>query len=91
MTEPKPAATALTATPSPKFLARLTGGAGGKDRLERLVLNLLAVLVAAIFAAGITSIILLIRGDSPRFVITQMWDYGTERNSMVSILNAASV
>jgi simple sugar transport system permease protein len=52
---------------------------------------LLAVVVAAIFAGGITALILLIRGDSPSFVISQMWNYGTQPNTEVSILDGAAV
>ncbi|MDT4939177.1 MAG: ral nucleoside transport system permease protein [Pseudonocardiales bacterium] len=62
-----------------------------KDRLNRLGLNVLAAVVAAIFAVAITSIILLIRGDSPSFVISQMWDYGTQRSTELTILDGASV
>jgi simple sugar transport system permease protein len=64
---------------------------GLKDRGQRLGLNLLAVVVAAIFAGGITALILLIRGDSPSFVISQMWNYGTQPNTEVSILDGAAV
>ncbi len=60
-----------------------------KDRVNRLLLNVLAAVVAALFAAGITSVILLIRGDSPTFVISQMWDYGTQASSELQIVNGA--
>jgi ABC-type uncharacterized transport system permease subunit len=59
--------------------------------LNRLTLNVIAAIVAAGFALGITSAILAIRGDSPSFVISQMWNYGTQAGSEVSILNSASV
>jgi ABC-type uncharacterized transport system permease subunit len=62
-----------------------------RDRLSRLGLNLLAAVVAAIFAAAITSVILLIRGDSPTFVISQMWDYGTQASTELLIVNSATV
>ncbi|MDT4916097.1 MAG: ral nucleoside transport system permease protein, partial [Pseudonocardiales bacterium] len=62
-----------------------------RDRLQRLALNLLAVVVAAIFAGAVTSLILAIRGDSPTDVINQMWDYGTQPNTEVSILDSAAV
>ena len=61
-----------------------------KDRLNRLGLNVIAVLVAAIFAGGVTSIILAVRGDSPSFVISQMWDFGTQAATEVTILNTAT-
>jgi general nucleoside transport system permease protein len=62
-----------------------------RDRLNRLVLNVIAALLATLFAAGITSLILWGRGDSPSFVISQMWHYGTQPSSEVTILNAATV
>ena len=61
-----------------------------KERLNRLLLNVVAALVAGIFAAGVTSAILALRGDSPSFVISQMWHYGTQAGSEVSILNSAT-
>jgi ABC-type uncharacterized transport system permease subunit len=62
-----------------------------RERANRLLLNLLAAAIAAIFAAAITSMILLIRGDSPRFVIAQMWDYGTQASTELTIANGATV
>ncbi len=61
-----------------------------RPRLNRLLLNLIAAAVAALFAAGVTSVILLARGDSPTFVISQMWAYGTQAGSEVTILNSAT-
>jgi ABC-type uncharacterized transport system permease subunit len=61
-----------------------------RERLNRLLLNVIAAVVAAVFAAAITSAILALRGDSPTFVISQMWNYGTQAGSEVSILNAAT-
>ncbi len=62
-----------------------------KDRLTRLALNVIAAAVAALFAAVITSLILYARGDSPSLVISQMWDYGTQASSELTILNSACV
>ncbi len=62
-----------------------------RDRTVRAGLNVLAAVVAALFAAGVTSVILLARGDSPSFVISQMIDYGTTASSEVTIINAATV
>jgi general nucleoside transport system permease protein len=62
-----------------------------RDRLNRLALNILAALLAALFAAVVTSLILWARGDSPSFVISQMWHYGTQPSSEVTILNSATV
>ncbi|MDQ2797589.1 MAG: ABC transporter permease, partial [Actinomycetota bacterium] len=61
-----------------------------RDRLNRLGLNLLAVVIAAAFAGAVTSIILLARGDSPTFVISQMWDFGTQASSELTIVNTAT-
>ncbi|MDT4907085.1 MAG: ral nucleoside transport system permease protein [Pseudonocardiales bacterium] len=62
-----------------------------RERLSRLLLNVFAAVIAAAFAAGITSIILAVRGDSPTFVISQMWTYGTTPSSELTILNSATV
>lgn len=62
-----------------------------RDKLNRGALNIGAAVVAAIFAAAVTSVILLFRGDSPVFVISQMLDYGSEPNVTVTIINSASV
>ncbi|MGH8861643.1 MAG: ABC transporter permease [Jatrophihabitantaceae bacterium] len=62
-----------------------------RDRLNRLGLSLIAVAVAAAFAAAVTSVILLVRGDSPTFVISQMWDFGTQASSELTIVNQATV
>ncbi len=62
-----------------------------RDRLNRIGLNVLAAVVAALFAGAITSFILLARGDSPSFVISQMWDYGTTPSTELTIVNGAAV
>jgi general nucleoside transport system permease protein len=62
-----------------------------RDRANRLLLNIVAALLAALFAGAVTSLILWLRGDSPSFVISQMWHYGTQPSSEVTILNSATV
>jgi ABC-type uncharacterized transport system permease subunit len=62
-----------------------------RDRLNRLLLNVVAALIAALFAVALTSVILLVRGDSPSFVLSQMWDYGTQPSTELSIVDGASV
>lgn len=62
-----------------------------RDRVNRLVLNVIAAVLAGLFAAAVTSLILWARGDSPSFVISQMWHYGTQPSSEVTILNSATV
>jgi general nucleoside transport system permease protein len=63
----------------------------GRDRLNRLMLNVLAAVLAAAFAGAITSIILVVRGNSPGTVISQMWNYGTQRSTELTILDGATV
>jgi general nucleoside transport system permease protein len=62
-----------------------------RDRLTRLLLNVVAALVAALFAGALTSVILVIRGDSPTFVISQMWDFGTTPSTELAIVDGATV
>jgi simple sugar transport system permease protein len=60
------------------------------ERAQRVLLNVAAAALAAVFAGAITSIILVVRGDSPTFVISQMWDYGTTASTELTILNGAT-
>jgi ABC-type uncharacterized transport system permease subunit len=52
-----------------------------RDRLSRLLLSIIAAVVALAFAGAITSVLLLLTGHSPVTAIQQMWDYGTQPNS----------
>src|SRR6476661_5012063 len=61
-----------------------------RDRLSRLLLSIIAAVVALAFAAAITSVLLLLTGHSPATALRQMWDYGTQPNSIASILNNAT-
>ena len=61
-----------------------------RERWNRLALNLIAVAVAAVFAGAITSLILVVHGDSPSFVISKMWSYGTQRTTELSIVDGAT-
>jgi simple sugar transport system permease protein len=61
-----------------------------RERVQKILLNVVAAVLAAVFAGAITSIILLVRGDSPSFVISQMWHYGTQRNVELTIVNGAT-
>src|SRR6059058_3527683 len=61
-----------------------------KDRLNRLGLNVVAAVVALGFATAITSVLLLLTNHSPLSAISKMWDYGTEPDSIASILNNAT-
>ena len=43
-----------------------------------------------VFAGAVTSVLLFLTGHSPVTAIQQMWDYGTQPNSIASILNNAT-
>src|SRR3954468_18384732 len=84
----------MTTTQAPPVVEEPAGGGvsqATKDRLNRILLNVVAAVIAALFAGAITSLILLIRGDSPTFVISQMWDYGTTATTELTIVNGATV
>jgi ABC-type uncharacterized transport system permease subunit len=61
-----------------------------KARLNRLLLSIFVAVLALAFAAAITSVILESIDHSPWNAITSMYDYGTQANSMASILNSAT-
>jgi general nucleoside transport system permease protein len=85
----------MTVTEEPPAVAEPAKRSGisqaTKDRLNRVLLNIVAAIVAGLFAGAITSVILLVRGDSPSFVISQMWDYGTTASTELTIVNGATV
>lgn len=58
-------------------------------RLRRVALNLLAPLAAIAFAVALSSVILLIAGNSPVTAFRSMWTYGLKTSSLISILNRA--
>jgi simple sugar transport system permease protein len=60
------------------------------DRLYRLGLALVAAVLAVIFAAGITSIILAITNHDPFSALRQMFDYGTQADQIAAIINQAT-
>ncbi len=51
---------------------------------------MVAALVAVVFASAVTSVILLITHHSPVTALNQMLDYGTQPDSIASILNSAT-
>lgn len=61
-----------------------------RDRLNRLGLGLVAVLVAIAFAAGVTSGILLLTNHDPVEALRQMIDYGTKADQIAAIVNQAT-
>jgi general nucleoside transport system permease protein len=60
------------------------------DRIYRLLLGVFAALVALAFAAGVTSIVLLITSHNPYEALKQMVDYGTKADQIAVILNLAT-
>jgi ABC-type uncharacterized transport system permease subunit len=60
-------------------------------RFNKLLLSLIAPVLALVFAGVITSIVLISTGHDPANALTKMVDYGTQPGSEVSILNAATV
>jgi ABC-type uncharacterized transport system permease subunit len=63
-----------------------------KDRFDpqRLLLAVAAPVVAVLFAGLVSSAVLLISGDAPLHVFKVMFDFGTEPQQIVNILNRAT-
>jgi ABC-type uncharacterized transport system permease subunit len=61
-----------------------------RERLNRLLLAVVAAVVALGFAAVVTSVILAITHHNPWTALQQMVDYGTQADSLASILNSAT-
>jgi ABC-type uncharacterized transport system permease subunit len=60
-----------------------------RERFNRLLLAVVAAVVALAFAALITILILAVTRHNPWTALRQMVDYGTQANSLASILNSA--
>lgn len=60
-----------------------------KDRLGRVSLALAAPALAVAIAITISSLVLLASGDNPLEVYSSMWSFGTQLNSIISMLNRA--
>jgi general nucleoside transport system permease protein len=58
--------------------------------IRGLLLTLGAPAAALLIAAALSSIALLISGIEPLFAFKKMWEYGTDANSIVDILNRSS-
>ncbi|HJQ44251.1 MAG TPA: ABC transporter permease [Jatrophihabitantaceae bacterium] len=58
-----------------------------KDRLNRLLLSVIAAVIALAFAALVTALVLEITNHSPGSALRQMYDYGTQKNQLAGILN----
>jgi simple sugar transport system permease protein len=61
-----------------------------KDRVNRLLLGLLAAVVALAFSAGVTSIVLEITNHNPIDTFQQMWDFATKADQIAVIINQAT-
>ena len=59
-------------------------------RLERIGLALAAPALAVVIALTVSSLVLLSTGDDPLEVYREMLSYGTQLNSIISILNRAT-
>ncbi|MDX1620145.1 MAG: ABC transporter permease [Nitriliruptorales bacterium] len=58
------------------------------SKLRRLLLvNLTAPLAAVVFAIAVSSVALVISGNSPITAFTRMWEFGTRLDSIISMLN----
>ncbi|RZS90269.1 nucleoside ABC transporter membrane protein [Motilibacter rhizosphaerae] len=61
-----------------------------RERVDRLLLGLAAAVLAFVFAAVITSVVLVVSGHNPLHVLEQMASYGTSANSEATIVNNAT-
>lgn len=59
-------------------------------RMTRAAFNVGAALLGLLVAALIAAAILLARGSNPIFALSQMVDYGSQRPSIVAIINSAT-
>jgi ABC-type uncharacterized transport system permease subunit len=57
------------------------------DRLSRLLLGVVAAVVALVFSGAVTSVILLLTYHSPGTALSQMVSYGTSADQLAAILN----
>lgn len=58
-------------------------------RLRRALLAVAAPALAIAIALAVSSLVLVLSGDDPLEVYRSMWDFGTQANSIVSMLNRA--
>lgn len=57
--------------------------------LRRVLLAVAAPLLAVAIALGVSSIVLIISGHSPLDIYQSMWSFGTQLNSIISMVNRA--
>jgi general nucleoside transport system permease protein len=58
-----------------------------RERLDRVLLGLLAALLALVFAAVVTGIVLKVTNHDPIDAMTKMVDYGTKPDQIAAIIN----
>jgi simple sugar transport system permease protein len=58
-----------------------------KDRLNRLLLSVVAAVLALVFAALVTALVLEITHHSPWATLRQMYNFGTQKDQLAGILN----
>jgi simple sugar transport system permease protein len=61
-----------------------------RDRLNRLLLSLIAAAVALAFALGVTSLVLEFTHHNAWHTFKQMWDFGTTADNIANIINAGT-
>jgi len=61
-----------------------------KERLNALLLSVIAAVLALVFAAGITAVVLEVTHHNAWTTLRQMIDYGTQANQLAGILNQGS-
>lgn len=61
-----------------------------RERLQTLLLSLVAAVVALVVAGVITSLVLLVTHHSPVHTLKEMVDYGTQATQIASTINAAT-
>ncbi len=62
----------------------------GRINVRSVVLGLAAPAAAVLIAVGLSSIALLISDINPSYTFSRMFEYGTEPNSIVDILNRST-
>jgi ABC-type uncharacterized transport system permease subunit len=61
-----------------------------RNRLNALLLGVVAAVIALIFAGLITSLVLLLTHHDPASALSKMVDYGTQANQITAIINQAT-
>jgi len=62
---------------------------GSGNPLRRVALATAAPLLAVVIALAVSSAVLLVSGDKPLEIYESMWSFGTQLNSVISMINRA--